>query len=345
MSGRRNLARVTGLILVAIAISGGCEESDVLAPKDSTMTLTAYPNSLDFPEGTTELSVTLTAQVLASGGFPQQGVAVRFTSTAGDLDSGGEAIKTDWNSVAQDVLTVYPEDPTTIDVTATSGTLSKTVTISKSGGGVVPTDGAITASADPASIVIDGAAGRTSGTSEITAVLKTKAGAAVPLARVDFTPSAKVDPSFDRTDTAGAATTTLTVEITDPVSVDVTAQASTLSDTVTVTKSVSSAPPGTVIQPGANPTNIIIGVGQTSGTSQISATVRTSLAGDPIPGITVTFTTSAGTLSAQNATTGNDGKATTTLTLRTTDVGGATVTMKVVPESISTFTVVGLAAP
>jgi hypothetical protein len=133
MNGKSNLVLATGLIVLVAAFAPACDKGEVLAPKDATITLTAIPTQVVFEAvNPKEKHVSLTAQVLASGGYPQPGVAVRFAAAVGDLASNGLPVTTNVNSVALDVLTLQPGAPASVDVTAASGSLSQKVTISTS---------------------------------------------------------------------------------------------------------------------------------------------------------------------------------------------------------------------
>jgi hypothetical protein len=130
MKDKRNGAWAAGMVLLIVAFAGACKDSDVLDPGDSTMTLTASPSRVVFATGDqTPVPVNLAAQVRHSDGSPERGIAVTFSTTAGVLTSAGESVETDLGGVAHDVLTVYPDAPSSIEVTATSGTLTKTVAI------------------------------------------------------------------------------------------------------------------------------------------------------------------------------------------------------------------------
>jgi hypothetical protein len=134
MNGKSKRARTFGLIVMVAALAGACEKGEVLAPTDSTMTLTADKTEVVFGLDLQPVNVKLTAQVLASGGYPNQGVSVRFSvsTSKGTLASGGQSVVTNSDNVAQDTLTLRPDAPSSVTVTATSGDLSKTLTITTS---------------------------------------------------------------------------------------------------------------------------------------------------------------------------------------------------------------------
>ncbi|MBZ5638610.1 MAG: cohesin domain-containing protein [Acidobacteriia bacterium] len=130
MSCKGDRVRVAGLMLVIVAIAGACNDSDVVAPGESTMTLAADPSRVVFPASDpTPIAARLAAHVRTSDGAPRHGAAVTFSATAGVLASAGAPVDTDSNGLAQDVLTVPYDAPGSIEVAATSGTLTKTVAI------------------------------------------------------------------------------------------------------------------------------------------------------------------------------------------------------------------------
>ncbi len=333
MTSNSRVLRAVGLMLLAAALSGGCQHSDVYAPKDATITVTTDKSVLNFPANATAadtIDVHVFALLLTTDGFPQSGVAIRFSATSGDLASKGNVVTTDSSSIARDTLTVHGDAPNAIDITASSGTLSGKVTITKGGTGLAPSDGHIAATAAPTSVAIDGANGQTNQTSTITAVVTDKNGSPVPAVTVQFqTTAGTMNHTSVTTDTTGTATANLILGITDATSATVTTSANTpvqgspLTGTATVTKSVSSAPSSAVPQvPTANPTSIVAG-----GSSQIQAAV--TLSGVGIPGLTVQFTTTGGTLSATSAVTDDTGTATVNLTLSLSDPASVTVTASV----------------
>lgn len=126
----------------------GCEDTDLTAPADGTIVLTANPatltidpNAADPPRdpetGQLMAQSTIVARVFDGSGLPQENVAVIFSTTAGRLDSAGapgapvQSIKTNANGVAQDVLTVRENDPADITVTAQSSSISEDVAVTK----------------------------------------------------------------------------------------------------------------------------------------------------------------------------------------------------------------------
>ncbi len=328
MNRNSHLARSAALILLAIATCGSCEKGEVLAPAESTITLTATPNPVTFKEDDTELPVDIEARLRTKDGFPQQGVTVTFTTTGGRLEP--DSITTNSDSIARVQLIVLVTDPDSIEVTATSGGVSQKVPITKKLEGVAPSDGTLTLSG-PSSVSIDGASDPgMQKTVSFVALVKDKANLPLALVPVEFTASpCKFDSDSGPTDritvntgAAGTASTDVVIKITDYVQCSIFAQAGALTANTTIAKSVSSIPDGAYIDQSANPPQITIYVnqGQTSGSTAVSALVTVSQGGLAIPGITVLFsTTGGGQLGSTSVVTDNQGRATATLTMTTND--------------------------
>lgn len=250
MSGNNNRARALGLVVAIAALAGACENSSVIAPKDATMTLAANPAQVTFSTTDDHKTVALSAQVLASGGFPQAGVAVTFSTNAptdtARLASNGQPVNTNSDSTARDTLTLLPDAPTSIDVTATSGSLSQKVTITKSVGSAVPSDGSITLNAAPTSVLFDLEKPETLvATVGITATVLNKSGGPVPAgAIVHFATSiGTLDNAVVSTNSSGIAQANLTLQYNEPgTQANVTATAPPLSSSVTILKTVNHPP-------------------------------------------------------------------------------------------------------
>lgn len=141
MRSPRKTTRFPLLLLAALALAVGCEDSGVVAPSDGQMILSANPATvvIDDEAGETEGQSTITAQLFDAGGYPLQGVDVTFTTSSGSLASAppGETpipVVTNASGIARDVLTLTPADDATIDVEARSGTLSASVAVALSVG-------------------------------------------------------------------------------------------------------------------------------------------------------------------------------------------------------------------
>jgi hypothetical protein len=127
--------RLAGAALVVLgllaAIAPGCEKGDVLAPPDATMTLTAVPSNVELDQSNPDAfaDVVIEARILNSAGFPASEVEVVFSATGGQLTSGGATVVSNGSGVALDTLRVRGGDPDSITVTARSGSVSQTTTV------------------------------------------------------------------------------------------------------------------------------------------------------------------------------------------------------------------------
>ncbi len=144
MRTRKTLAAATLLGLVVL-FNLGCEDSDVLAPADATLSLSANPGTviIDIEAGEDTGSTVLTARLFDANNFPLQNVPVEFVTSGGSLASASLPgnPETDANGVVSDVLTLGLTDSSPVDVTAQSGTLVATVTVEKTNdtGNIPPT--------------------------------------------------------------------------------------------------------------------------------------------------------------------------------------------------------------
>jgi PKD domain len=133
----RTLTALAALVALGLALAG-CESTPLTADPEGELKLSANPTTvvIDTSAGETDGQTSILAQVLDSAGFPMQDVAVTFLASGGALQSsaGGTpvAVQTNANGVAVDVLTLDLQDPASIEVGASSGALSQTVTITKS---------------------------------------------------------------------------------------------------------------------------------------------------------------------------------------------------------------------
>ena len=164
--------------------------------------------------------------------------------------------------------------------------LSAAILVSCEDSGVTaPTDGQILVSANPGTIVIDRQLGEDSGQSTITAQVFDASGFALEDVLVTFSASGgrmtsssngcsagtcsisgggctidsdcpAVPPTPIETDANGLALDILTLELADPVSVEVTVRSSTLSQSVQITKTISSGNVQPIAQAEAFPANL-----------------------------------------------------------------------------------------
>jgi hypothetical protein len=130
-------SRVSLAALASVLVLAGCDDSDPVAPPESSIILSASPsdftsNMLD-PNGAARSNIT--AVVLDTNSIPLDGVAVFFSTDAGTLDSQSVAQTTDDNGIARDVLVTTQS----AQVTAQSGDAMEQVTVTVAGVAIVET--------------------------------------------------------------------------------------------------------------------------------------------------------------------------------------------------------------
>ena len=136
------MKRITSIVsAAALLVTGGallssCEDSPLTAGTDATIILIAQPETvfLDPPNNVNSATTKLIATVLNAEGVPQSGITVNFFNEAGTLASGSSGVTTNSSGAAIDTLTVGVNDPDSFDVTAISGALSESITITKATG-------------------------------------------------------------------------------------------------------------------------------------------------------------------------------------------------------------------
>jgi hypothetical protein len=141
-------------LLILVALLAGCQSSSsksggadlmggMLQADDDGLSLTADPSEIvidlgdpgsptDSGTGKRYEETTLTAVVLDEEMNPVFEAEVLFSTNAGVLASGGTPVLTDSQGMAADTLRVFEDDLDEIEVTATSGDMIETITITKS---------------------------------------------------------------------------------------------------------------------------------------------------------------------------------------------------------------------
>lgn len=144
---RHDLLVVLAVALVA-ALAVGCEDTGLTAPVDGTIVVRANPSTVvidpnvqvEDPPGSgifvpqSSATTTIRAQVFDADGAPQQGIQVVLSTSGGTLASasnGGNALRTNASGVVEDVLTVTTTDPNTVEVEASSSSVTGKVQITK----------------------------------------------------------------------------------------------------------------------------------------------------------------------------------------------------------------------
>jgi len=123
--------------LVPVLLLAGCDESDPVAPPDSTIILNASPS--DFTTGMLDANgfatSNISAVVLDGNSIPLDGVAVFFSTDAGSMASQSVAQTTDGNGIARDILVTAQS----AQVSAQSGDATEQVTVTVDGVAIVGT--------------------------------------------------------------------------------------------------------------------------------------------------------------------------------------------------------------
>src|SRR5262249_8612533 len=249
-------------------------------------------------------TVALRATVTMASGFSPAGLVVTFATTVGRLSS--TTARTNANGVAI-VNLIAPTSLGTATVTAAIGGFSANTTVKF----VAAAPAAVLLSAFPAAINIGG-------TAQVTATVLDANKNPAPNQTLTFSPPTRgtLSATTGVTDANGR----LTVTYTGTVLGIETLQARTVNSiTGSVSVLMGAAPVTGITVPAAPDTLVADGVS----TATIRATV--SVASGPLDGLVVAFKTTAGTLSANTATTDINGIAIVQLTAPTS-LGTATVT-------------------
>ncbi|MGH8462460.1 MAG: beta strand repeat-containing protein [Stenotrophobium sp.] len=271
-----------------------------------TLTLGAATAAAD---GSTQTAVNAT--VNGSGNTPLTGVTVSFSTSAGQLKSGSTngvtvTAVTNSNGVAQ-VFQISPKQAGTGTITASTGGFSASQSITF----VSSTVAHVTVNVSPATVAPNG-------TASITAQLTDTNGNIVANHTVQFSaPSGQFSGGGTlltaTTNANGVATANYTAPASGTTSITATAEPENIFGSAPVTVSATAVP--------------VTGVTVTAGPASIPANGSTSLvratvsgSGGPLQGISVNFSTTAGTLSSPTATTDVNGNASVTLTSSSTTV-------------------------
>ncbi|MGH9748758.1 MAG: Ig-like domain-containing protein [Candidatus Polarisedimenticolia bacterium] len=122
----RHLNRTTAAAALVLALAG-CQSSEVVAPEESEIQLSAIPAVIVLSGGIQVSPVDVTAFVTNKLGVPLPGQSVRFTTSIGSLTPPAlTPIETDASGNATTVQTAATQDVT---ITAQSGTISEMLQI------------------------------------------------------------------------------------------------------------------------------------------------------------------------------------------------------------------------
>lgn len=160
----KNILSLAILVVVALLLSPACEDTNVTAPENSTITLNASgPVEIDQEAGETRGQTKLVAQILDEGGQPVDEVPLLFSTEEGgrlasaynicvestslcsktgsicvdtddcaDLGVDPAVLVTDVNGLAEDTLELHLiDDPASVTITATGANLEATETVTK----------------------------------------------------------------------------------------------------------------------------------------------------------------------------------------------------------------------
>ena len=219
-------------VTAAAALVSGCDTVQLLAPTNSTVTVTAPTRVLQIG-GSTEV----TAVVLESAGTPvQNGTTVRFTTTLGRVEPAEAQTR---NGMA--VTTFYAGDASGVaDIRATSGAAGGSAAAGGAAGaagtssnvvqvsvGAAAVD-SVTVQANPSVVSANG------GSVTVVATVQGAGGRALPGVHVTFSTTAgSLNPTQGTTDANGQATTRLTTTATATVTASAGGKASASGATVT----------------------------------------------------------------------------------------------------------------
>ncbi len=253
-------------------------------------------------------SVTITAQVVDASNNAMSGKTVTFSSDSGVLS--GASATTSASGVATVTLSTGADKSNrNITVTAVSGSVSGNVTVAVTGSSLtVSGGGALLVGSSPAKYIVQA---------------RDAANVGIGGQKLSLTSTLgnTLTPTEVTTDTSGNASFTLTPSKAGSDTLTATAFGATASISVSV-----SATNFTVVAPSPD-ANIDVGVGQ-------PFSVQYLLNGAPAVGQKVLFSATRGVLSADNALTGADGRA--TVTINSVDAGPASLSASVAGAVVST---------
>jgi hypothetical protein len=255
-------------VLACAVILPSCEDSAVFAPSDGSMEIDAVPAvvTIDTEAQDPTATSTIRVQLFDADGFAASGRTVFFSATGGVLASSGnaaEGVETDENGIALDQLTVREGDPETIEVTARSGALSATVTVTKT-----ELTGEIVVTAQTSTFNLDPDNGPTTGSTRIDARVFDTQGNPVEGVEVIFSSDGgtlDIDEPVV-TNAAGLAQNVLRVGVADAPGVTVTARSGGLEGEIDIA----------VLLPGQTPPTAVLTANPASGQAVVGQDVTFS---------------------------------------------------------------------
>jgi hypothetical protein len=291
-------------------------------PQATAINLIPSSASLASNASTQAQGVTLVAVVTDANGVTLAGVPVSFSAPAGAVTITQGT--TDGSGQATAVLTTGGNPaPRTIAVTASTGSLTRTVNVSvvtTSGGSTVST---VTLNTSSLQLPSDAATASSPGAVTLTAFVRDAGNNAVQGATVSFSASSgQIAQVQAISDANGQATAVLTTGG-DPTlrTITVTAasgSAPSSSKLIQVVSGATGAAVSTVNLVAASPT--LQSTASTPAQGVLMTATVLNASNNPVPGVTVTFSTTAGALANISGVTDSNGQAKATLT-----TGGATI--------------------
>jgi hypothetical protein len=141
MSKATRLGWGASLLGILLVLAIACEDSAVIAPSDGSITVTLNPTAVTVDPNVpanAEKSSDVRALVLDKDGRPVENSIVYFSSTGGRLVQPGsnpevalDSAATDAQGIARATLVVTADDADEVEVTALSGALTSTATLTK----------------------------------------------------------------------------------------------------------------------------------------------------------------------------------------------------------------------
>jgi len=126
------------LLVILLVVAIACEDSPVVAPSDGSITVTLNPTTVTIDATNQQKSSEVRAILLDKDGKPVSNANVYFSSSGGRIVKPGsnpevalDTAVTDSSGIARATLVVTATDPDEVDVTALSGALTDTATLSK----------------------------------------------------------------------------------------------------------------------------------------------------------------------------------------------------------------------
>lgn len=317
-----------------------------IGPVPAALNVFASSASLPATASAPANGVTISAVVTDSNGVTVPGVPVTFSApTAAIAVTQGV---TDANGIATALLTTGGNStPRTVNVTAATGSISRTIGIAVIGAGAGPTVNAISLTASSTTLPAGATTAASAGAITLTAFVRDSNNNAVQGATVTFSSTAGQLSQIQATsDANGQATAVLS-----------TGGDSALPPTITVSASASGHTASLPISVVNGTTNNVASINVTAASPTLSSSASTPAQGDqitatvldsnlnPVAGVTVQFSAGAGALANINAVTDANGQATAVLTNGGSSALPSTITVTAKVGSITGSKIISVVNP